>query len=322
MMMHTIAILGGTGFVGQHLASRLVKQGWQVRVLTRRREDHRELLVLPEAEVVTANVYDQAALNAALAGCDAVVNLVGILNESGFDGQGFRRAHVELTQKVITACQENKVTHLLHMSALNADAINGRSFYLKTKGEAQQLVHDSGLNVTSFRPSVIFGGDDSFFNRFASLLLFTPYFFPLACAQAKFAPVWVDDVVTAMCKTLCQPAHYGQSYGLCGPKVYSLGELVTYTAQLLGVKRKVIALSDSLAQLQAKVFERVPSKPFSTDNYLSLQTDSVCTDNDLMRLGIEPHSIEAIMPRYFSGVSPRAAYQKFRHTARREDRAS
>lgn len=318
--MRTIAILGGTGFIGKHLASRLVKEGWWVRVLSRRREEHRELLVLPTAEVLSVNVYEQDQLNKALAGCEVVINLVGILNESGNDGLGFRTAHVEFAKKVIAACKANQVQHLLQMSALNANAEKGPSFYLKTKGEAQQLVHESGLNVTSFRPSVIFGLDDSFFNRFAQLLSVTPYFFPLACADSRFAPVWVDDVVKAMAGTIRDAQHYGKSYALCGPNTYTLKELVEYTADLLDVKRKVIPLSNNLAQLQARVFDKIPGKPFSSDNYQSLQVDSICTeeDNGFAQLGIEPYSVEAIMPRYFSGHSPRAAYQKFRNLARRQ----
>lgn len=314
--MQKIAILGGTGFVGTCLAGRLAKAGWWVQVLSRRREEHRELLVLPTAEIVPVDTHDQNALTKALAGYDVVVNLVGILNESGYDGAGFRAAHVELTQKVITACKANSVKHLLHMSALNADAEKGTSFYLKTKGEAEDLVHQSGLNVTSFRPSVIFGQHDSFFNRFAGLLRLAP-FFPLACPNSKFAPVWIDDVVSAMVSTINQAKHFGKRYNLCGPKVYTLQEIVEYTAALLELKRKIIPLSDAMATSQAKILERIPGKPFSMDNYRSLQVDSVCEENDLVTLGIQPHSIEGIMPRYFAGRSPRAVYDKYRYLARR-----
>ncbi len=314
--MQKIAILGGTGFIGKQLASRLAKAGWWVRVVSRRREDHRELLVLPTAEVVSVDVHSQDALTKAFAGYDVVVNLVGILNESGSDGAGFRAAHVELAQKVVAACKANSVKHLLHMSALNADAEKGASFYLKTKGEAEDLVHQSGLNVTSFRPSVIFGLQDSFFNRFAGLLRLAPIF-PVACPNSKFAPVWVDDVVTAMVNTINNAQHFGKRYNLCGPKVYTLQEIVEYTAALLELKRKIMPLSDETSKKQAQFLDRVPGKPFSMDNYHSLQVDSVCECNDLETLGVQPHTVEGIMPRYFAGRSPRAVYHKYRYLARR-----
>lgn len=317
--MHTICLLGGTGFVGKHLANAIVRKGWHVKVLTRRREAHRDLLVLPTLSLVTANPYDPHQLEAQLAGCDAVVNLVGILNERGHNGQGFYKAHVELTQKVIAACQAQRITRLLQMSALHADAHHGPSHYLRTKGEAEDLVHAApSMHVTSFRPSVIFGEDDSFFNRFAQILRLPMLFLPLACAQSRLAPVWIDDVVLAMMHTLeNNPRHYGQRYQLCGPTVYTLQELVAYTAELVGVKRPIIPLNNRLSHLQAKFFEWVPGKPFSVDNYLSLQVDSVCQENHLPTLGITPRSIEAVMPQSFQGKNPRAIYSQFRHQARR-----
>ncbi|OQW94831.1 MAG: epimerase [Beggiatoa sp. IS2] len=317
--MRKICLLGGTGFVGKHLANAIVRQGWHVKVLTRRREEHRDLLVLPTLTLVSANLYDPQQLSAQLAGYDTVINLVGILNERGHDGQGFRKAHVELSEKILAACKANGIKRLLHMSALHADAKNAPSHYLRTKGEAENLVHaDSEMHVTSFRPSVIFGEDDALFNRFAQLLRLPMLFLPLACPHSRLAPVWVDDVVAAMLHTLeNNPQHYGKRYHLCGPKIYTLQELVTYTASLVGVKRPIVPLNDKLSRLQAQFFERVPGKLFSLDNYLSLQVDSVCQENHLPTLGITPRSIESIVPRYFNAPTPRAVYSQFRYQARR-----
>ncbi len=316
--MAKIAILGGTGFVGGHLASRLAKEKHSIRLITRQREAHRDCLVLPNTEVISANVYQQNELNAAVQGCDAVVHLVGILNENGNNGEGFKKAHVELTDKLIEACKANNIKHVLFMSALNADMPNPPSFYLKSKAEALRKIHGSGLNVTSFKPSVIFGEDDSFFNRFAQLLGLMPFIFPLACPNSRLAPVWIDDVVTAMAKTLLNKAHYGKSYSLCGPKVYTLQQIVETTARMMGVKRRIIALSNSMSLKQAQFMDKLPVKLFSTDNYKSLQIDSVCRENDFAELGIEPHSVEAIMPRYFAQPTPRAAYHKYRTFANRD----
>lgn len=302
--MRTICLLGGTGFVGKHLASRLVKDGWRVKVLTRQRERHRELLVLPTLELVTTDMYDQTQLNNSLVGSEAVINLVGILNENGNDGEGFRRAHVELPQKLITACQVNRIQRVLHVSALNAEAQTGKSHYLRTKGEGEDLLHAAkDLQVTSFRPSVMFGEDDSLFNRFASLLRVPSYLFMLPSANAQFAPVWVEDVVVAMLQALAEPKHIGQRYCLCGPQIYTLQALVQYLAQLMEVKRLIIPLGDNWSQLVARIMEWVPSKPYSIDNYLSSQVPSICSENDFAKFGITPHAIEAVMPKYFSSLA-------------------
>jgi uncharacterized protein YbjT (DUF2867 family) len=298
MTQHTICILGGSGFVGHHLCARLTREGHRLRVLTRRRETHRELLVLPTLELVECKVHDTEALKQALAGCDVVINLVGILNEKGHNGSGFRRAHVEFPQKVVEACRANNIDRLLHMSALGADAEHGASFYQRTKGEGERLVHDSGLSVTTFRPSIMFGEGDSFFNRFAGLLKLIPGLFPLACAGARFAPAYVGDVVEAYTRAIDNPATYGKGYELCGPRVYTLQQLVEFCAHQLGLRRLVIPLPDWLSRLQANILEYFPGKPLSRDNYLTMQTDNVCSGEFPAEFGIIPRSIESIVPQY------------------------
>ena len=191
-MKQQICVLGGSGFVGLRVVSALAAEGHSIRVLTRRRERHRELLVLPTVEVIDADIHNPDDLKQYFAGQDTVINLIGILNEKRDNGKGFYHAHVELAQKVIEACMAQGVKRLLHMSALNADAATGSSYYLRSKGEAEQRVHAAhGIKVTSFRPSVIFGPGDNFINRFAELLRITPGVFPLACGKSRFAPVYV-----------------------------------------------------------------------------------------------------------------------------------
>ena len=319
MLIRRICILGGTGFVGRALANRLAREGLQMRILTRDRErNRRSLILLPNVDLVQANVHDPDALALHFTGCDVVVNLVGILNERGRDGSGFRFAHVDLARKIIEACRSAGVRRLLHMSALNADARSGPSHYLRSKGEGEDLVHAAAeLHVTSFRPSVIFGGEDSFFNRFARLLRLTPAVFPLACPAARFEPVHVGDVVEAFWLTLVDPGAYGRRFSLCGPRAYSLQQLVEYTAQCIGARRRVIPLPDLLSRIQAAVFDFVPGKPFSTDNYLSTRVDSVCGCNDLPALGITPVALEAIVPAYLSDRDSRSRYGEFRSQSRR-----
>jgi len=262
-----------------------------------------------------ANVHDEAELSKALAGSDVVINLVGILNEAGKQpANSFDGAHKELTQRVVKVCESVGVPRYLHMSSLNADAKNGSSEYLKSKGAGEDAVKASkSLSWTIFQPSIIFGEKDAFFNRFAALLTSLPVF-PLACPDARMAPVHVNDVTQSMISALSDVDTIGQIVKLCGPADYTLQELVEFTAQTCGLKRKIIRLPDGLARLQARIMGFLPGKPFSYDNYLSLQTDSVCDAN----CDRQTTSIEAIVPRYLgksTGLTGR--HQTRREMARR-----
>ncbi|HID48205.1 MAG TPA: complex I NDUFA9 subunit family protein [Chromatiales bacterium] len=320
-MKQRICVLGGTGFVGQHLVSELAEAGHEVVVPSRHPERHRELLVLPTVKLVEANVFDPARLTQLFAGQDTVINLVGILNERRDNGKDFHRVHVELADQIVAACQAREVPRLLHMSALHADAQQGASYYLRSKGEAEDRVHRAtGIDVTSFRPSVIFGPGDHFINRFAELLRKMPGVFPLACGLARFAPVYVRDVARAYVRSLRMPSTYGQRYNLCGPHEYTLQALVQEIARMLDRKRSVISLGNFASRLQANLMEYAPGKPFSRDNYRSLQVDSICPEGDAVLrevFGIEPSSIEAEVPRYLLRQELRERYYEYRRLARR-----
>ncbi len=297
MTNHRICILGGTGFVGHHLVARLAASGYPCRVLARRPERQRDLLLVPGIELRRSDIFETGVLEEQLKGCTAVINLVGILNEGG--GRTFQQVHVDLVERILAAARAASVPRYLHMSALHAEATQGTSRYLRTKGMGEDLAHaGTDVQVTSFRPSVIFGPGDGFFNRFATLLKITPGVFPLACPDARFAPVYVGDVVSAMAQSLDDPGCVGKGYDLCGPRIYSLKSLVEYTADLIGRRRMVIGLPDVGARLQARVFQLLPGKPFTMDNYLSLQTDSICGHNGLEELGIRPQAVEALVPGY------------------------
>lgn len=316
MTDHQICILGGTGFVGRHLAGRLNQLHIPNKILTRCRQKHRELLVLPFTRVVETDVYDVNALSREFQSCVTVINLVGILNETGHDGGGFRHVHVNLTRKVLEAAQTSGVNQILHMSALHADAAKGTSYYLRSKGEAEDYLHTfhGKTRLTSFRPSVIFGPDDSFFNRFARLLKITPALFPLACADSRFAPVYVGDVVGRFLYALEHRGMDGKRIDLCGPQIFTLRELVEYTASIIGVRRIVIELPDVVARLQALLMEYfVPGKPFSLDNYYSLQTDSICERTVSMSTGIH-----AIVPHYLGHSRHNNLYRNLRQSAGRQ----
>src|SRR3990170_4299905 len=300
MAVHKLCLLGGTGFVGRQLSARLSEAGHDIDILTRHRERQRELLVLPTVRLVEGDVHAAGFLRRQFEGKDTVINLVGILNEKGRSGKGFTRAHAELPEKIVQACRETGVPRLLHMSALHA-ARMAPSHYLRTKALGEEAVHraeNPDFHVTSFRPSVIFGPGDGFLNRFAGLLRLTPGVFPLACPQARFQPVYVEDVVRAFVESLDNHKTFGQRYDLCGPKVYTLREIVEYVARLVGKRVYIVGLNDALSYLQAATLEFVPGKPFSLDNYRSLKVDSVCEQGFPAVFGIAPASFEEIAPGY------------------------
>lgn len=314
----TLCVPGGTGFVGRHLADLLVARGHRLRIPTRHRERHKDLLVLPGVELVEADLQDDAALLELLAGVDGVINLVGILHEER--PGDFRRVHVELPQRLLRAARECGARRFLHMSALGADARSGPSQYLRSKGEGEDAVHrlaDPHLPVTSFRPAVIFGPDDHFFNRFARLLRLGPVL-PLPCPRARLAPVFVGDVVEAFAQALEDRRTFGQRYELCGPRAYTLEELVRYLARVLGVERPILPLSDRASRLLARVLERLPGHPFGLEDYRTLQRPAVCEGPFPEVFGIRPTPVEAVVPYYLGRQDQRSLYDVFRRQARHE----
>ena len=319
MAIRKVCILGGTGFVGRHLCSELSRRNIHMRVITRRRERRRDLIVIPSLELVEADVHSVADLSVQMKGCDAVVNLIGILNEHRGAGRDFASVHGELPVKVAEACRYNRIGRLLHMSALGAST-DAPSQYLEYKAEGENAVHrwaDQGLHVTSFRPSVLFGPEDDFFNRFASLLAMSPLVFPLACPNARMSPAYVEDVARVFADSLDRKSTYGQRYDLCGPTTYTLRELVEYAANVIGSKSRIVPLGDTLSRLQARILEWAPGKPFSRDNYLSLQADGVCRNHGFAELGIRPTSLECIVPSYIGDHNRMEFYEELRRTAGR-----
>lgn len=286
-----IAITGGSGFVGRAICAHEALRDCEIRIITRdqNRNDSGNI------RFVAGDVFDDEILDSAFSECDAVIHLIGILNERGHDGSEFRRVHTELPAGVARACKRVGVRRLVHMSALKADAVRGPSHYLRSKGAGEDAVFelaDDQLAVTSFQPSVIFGPDDSFVNLFNDLMKFAPMM-PLACPDARFAPVYVGDVADRFVSALSDDSTAGQRIPLCGPREYSLIELVKYIAEVSGKKRLIFGLPDFASRMQANMLEYVPGKPFSRDNYASLQIDSTCPGSDH-----EPTAMEDIVPTY------------------------
>ena len=312
MIISQVCVLGGSGFVGRHVCHQLVARGYRLSVPTRDRERAKSLITLPTADVFTADVHDPETLRRIFRGCDAVVNLVGVLQ----DGRGkasFQQAHVELARKVVGACREAGVRRLLHMSALGAD-VDGPSAYQRSKGEAERIVRESGLDFTIFRPSVIFGREDRFLNLFATLERLFPVVF-LGSPDARFQPVYVGDVALAYAESLTRLDAIGQSYDLVGPKVYTLRELVAYVGEVTGKRRPVFGLGDGLSYLQATVMEYLPGKLLTRDNYRSMKVDNV--SSGALPFGIDPTALEAAAPTWLAQRTPRDRYNLLRDRTRR-----
>jgi len=316
MRHKNILVIGGSGFVGRYLVNELVGRGCRVLVPSRRRDKAKHLIMLPTCDVVEASVHDDAALEALVAGQDAVINLVGILH--GTEAQ-FERAHVTLTQRVLAACARNKVRRYLHMSALGADP-HGPSMYQRSKGRAETLVRASKLAWTIFQPSVIFGAEDSFLNMFAKLAAIAPLL-PIGGADAKFQPVWVEDASRAFANSLDNEATVGSTYELCGPKVYTLRELVRFAASAAGHRRPVVAIPLAIARLQARLMELAPGEPLlSRDNLDSMKRDNIASRQPYVpapELGITATPMEPEASLYLAGLHPRTRFGGFRARAGR-----
>jgi NADH dehydrogenase len=314
----SVVVLGGTGFLGTRLVARLIKDGHRVTVLSRDREQHKHLLVLPGLTLQNCDVYEEGQLSECLRGKQVVINLIGILNERGFGGGGFRRAHTELTRVVLQAARSAGVERLLQVSALGA-AVDAPSYYLRSKGDAEQLIREAGgaIDWTIFQPSVMFGPGDSFLNRFAGLLAALPGVLPLARPGARMQPVLVDDVVEALRRCLNGGACSHQTYQLGGPQVFTLREIVALVGKLTGRRRWILGLPDFAAQIQAAVMDFVPGRPFSSDNYRSLTVDSVCREDGFARLGIKPQSMLASARAYLGANEDNARLSRNRASAGR-----
>jgi NADH dehydrogenase len=289
--MKNILLIGGTGFVGSAIAHELARRGDCVLTLpTRRRERAKHLLVLPTATIVEADVHDPAALERLMAGQDAVISLVGILRGN------FQRAHAELPAKIAAAAKAAGIRRVVHVSSLKV-AADAPSDYLTSKAIGEAALQAAGLDLTIVRPSVIFGQGDSFLTLFAGMAAIAPVF-PLACADARFQPVWVQDVAATVVESLFRSESVGQSYDLCGPTVYALRDLVRYAAATGGHPRMVFGIPMFAAWLQAWAMEFIPNGPMTRDNIRSMQIDSVCDTGCKLPFGRQATALEVIAPTY------------------------
>ena len=308
MKADKVLVLGGSGFIGRHLVAQLARREMSVTVPSRRRERAKHLILLPTVDVVEANVGDHAMLERLVRGQDAVVNLVGILHGD------FERAHAELPQAIVAACRAAGVRRLLHMSALGAD-VQGPSEYQRSKAKGEQAVREAkDLDVTVFRPSVAFGPEDRFLNRFAAMARFMPVL-AVPCPQARFQPVYVGDVARAMAAALDDNASHAKVYELGGPHEYTLKQLVELVCSLTERRRLVIGLPEWASRMQAFALEKLPGRLLTRDNYRSMQVPN--TTRSPFPFGIVPQALEAVAPAYLLPSGPRERYPQLRWRARR-----
>ena len=317
--MKKVLVLGGTGFVGRHVCEKLAQMQCRVTVPTRRRRNAQHLQMLPLLDVLEANVHDAGELAALVAGHDAVVNLVAILH--GTEAQ-FERAHVQLPTTLVAACAAAGVRRVVHVSALGVSA-QSPSMYQRSKARGEAVLQSGDIDLTLIRPSVIFGAEDKFLNTFASLQTVFPVV-PLASASARFQPVWVEDVASAIVASLQSNDTIGQTYEAFGPDVYTLKELVQLAGRWSGVNngqgRPVFGLPDALGRLQARIMELAPGEPLmSRDNLDAMKTDNVASGkaHDLGDLGITAASLGAIAPTYLGARGLRSGLLAKRKTAGR-----
>jgi NADH dehydrogenase len=315
--MKNVVVLGGTGFVGRSVCERLVERSPTGRIVvpTRRLPHGLRVRSLPTVELLEADVHDDRQLARVLAGADAVVNLVAILHGSR---AAFEHVHVALPRRLAAACHTAGVKRVVHVSALGVGP-NAPSNYLRSKTEGEAVLQAAGLDLTMLRPSVIFGSDDAFLNLFARLQSLAP-FLPLAGSDARFQPVWVEDVASAIVGCLDQPETIGQTYECAGPQVYTLADLTRLAGRWSGHERPVIPLPAFVGRLQAGLMELLPGQPLmSRDNVDSMQVPNVASGQlpGLQALGIQPAALEAIGPGYLGVGVGRGRFDRFRAGAGR-----
>jgi len=326
MRHQNVVIFGGSGFVGSRIIARLAADGRRISLVTRKREHAQALILLPTVDVIEGDPFDAAFLQRAMRGQDAVINLIGVLHsDTGTPyGRDFARAHVEVVRGLVSAALAERVPRFLQMSALGA-AADAPSMYLRSKYDGEEAALNSGLAATVFRPSVVFGPGDHFLNMFATLQRYFPVM-PIACAEARFEPVFVGDVASAFFHGLDAVKSYGRCYELVGPRIYTLKEIVKLAGAASGHPRPVLALPEALGMLQAGVMEKMPGpRLLSRDNLRSMKIDNIasgsCAGLEAPELGgateFRPTPIEQVALEMLGGNDPRAELNNLRRSAHR-----
>ncbi len=312
MAERVVTVFGGSGFIGCHLIGRLARQGWIVRVAVRRPSRADFLKTMGDVGQITpirAPIQDQIAVESAVAGADAVINLVGILYESG--RQTFAAVHTHGAQTVAAASAAAGVGRLVQVSALGADH-RGEADYTQSKGAGEAAVRSAFPEAVILRPSVVFGPEDGFFNRFAELSRISPVLPLIGGGGTRFQPVYVGDVADAIAKSLSDPACAGQTFELGGPHVYTFREIMELLLRQVHRRRLLVPWPFALAEFQARFLELLPVPPLTRDQVRMLRHDNVVTEGalTLADLGIAATAAEVILPTYLDRFRPSGRYDQ------------
>ncbi len=302
-----IVIFGGTGFIGRELAARLIRGGAYVTVMARHPQRNKGLLVMPRVRMLQGDVRDATDVGQALSGQDAAVNLVGILDGAPRQMQAL---HVDWPRRLVDSGRDLK--RLVHVGAVNADA-GSDSRYLATKAQGEAAIREAGVPWTIVAPSVVFGPGDTFFNRFALLLKLAPGVMPVIRPEARFSPVFVSDVAEAIIAGLTRDDLSGKRLEVGGPEDWTMRQVVEYTRRQIGVRRLLVNVPPAMAKMQARVMGLLPGRPFSLDQYRTLQVDATAGPEGLRGLGIEPTPVDTIVPAYLGKSRKQVLYDRFRH---------
>lgn len=308
MAAKIVTVFGASGFVGRHVVRELASRGWRVRAAVRQPNNAnylRPLGKLGQIDIVQANIRYRPSIAAALDGSDAVVNLVGVLAKAGQNS--FEAVHAAGARNVAEMATKAGITNIVHISALGADE-NSDSIYAKTKAEGEDAFRDYAPDTVILRPSIIFGPQDEFFNRFAAMAQLSPTLPLIGGGKTKFQPIYVDDVADAVAEALGDTQHKGKTYELGGPEVMSFKDLMKLMLKTIGRKRILVPIPFSAAGLMAQLARPAGWTPFFDapitpdqvrllrhDNIVGMTDEKVGTIEDL---GIHPESMEAILPTY------------------------
>jgi len=300
MIFHRVAILGGSGFIGRHIVKRLAERGVVVAVGGRHAAEAKFLKLkgdVGSVGLINISIDEERLLPAFLAGNEALVNCVGILRETG--RQRFDEVHAAAPARLARLARDAGIQRFIHVSSLAADP-RSPSAYARSKAEGEAAVRDAFPTTTILRPSVVFGPEDQFFNRFAAIAAISPILPLIGGGETKFQPVYVGDVAEAAMRCLDDPTTVGRTYELGGPKIYSMRQLLELLLHETRRKRLLVNLPFSLATLQARLMSLLPNAPMTADQVELLKTDNIVNSGALTleTLGVQPTPVEAILPTY------------------------
>jgi len=311
-----VTIFGGSGFVGKQVVRRLARDGYRIRVVTRRPNEHLDLKPLGEVgqiALVRGDVRSEASVREAIRGASCVVNLVGILRPGG--GQSFQGAHVDAPDLIATTSASLGVETLVQMSAIGAD-VNSNSSYARSRGEGEAATRKAFPNATILRPSIVFGSEDGFFNLFARMMRLARGFFPsFGGGVTRFQPVYVGDVADSVSAVLGSSRARGRTYELGGPSVFTLQQILELIEQSTGRKFIYVPVPFFLLEIASLLFGWLPFAPITYDQVKLLRKDNVVKSGPdaamvetLADLGISPTSVEAVVPSYLVAYRPTGQY--------------